>query len=213
MPIILQPTGTTPIATVALKVAPHMRDCPEFTVREAIRQAAIDFCRDSACLRSEKIELVSVTGSGASEFTLPAVANVTYNALHFAWSDGEPIDIIQPGDEAFQSPEETESEKYGVRLYRPNILKCSPVPVPGKTIWGIVSYEPQDTATVLDAQLVSRWGNAIEARAKVLLYKMADKPWGRLDLVDFFQRQYREDVGLASHDAGPINRRLRVQVV
>lgn len=201
MTIILSPGGK-PWSDFRRGILMSVRGAPMHVVDYHAQQAAIEFCRDSHCLRSETITLA--TTDGTDRYTLNPPAEVQIHKLHAAWIDGVEATVLDKEDFQASDPLATASSVFSVCLTTSTTLRTAPAASAGVVITGVLSYVPTEDAAVLDIELFRRWHKEIEAKAKADLLMMPNTPWRDLSNIAYYMDLYNDGVTTASNEAGAV---------
>ncbi len=204
MTIILSPGGK-PWSDFRPGVMMNVRGVPMHVLDFHIKQAGIEFCEFTNCLRSSSTVLATTDGTGT--YTLNPPAEVNINKLHQAWLDGVEVEVLDSQGWVDRDPLAQASKVEGVYLNSPVELLTTPAGSTGQVITGVLSYVPTVTSSVIDTQVFAKWRRAIEAKATATLLLMTEVPWSDPNGAMYFLSLCGRDMTLASNDAGPVTQR------
>ena len=124
MTIILSPGGK-PWSDFRPGVMMNVRGVPMHVLDFHIKQAGIEFCEFTNCLRSTSTVLATTDGTGT--YTLNPPAEVNINKLHQAWLDGVEVEVLDSQGWVDRDPLAQASKVEGVYLNSPVELLTTPV--------------------------------------------------------------------------------------
>ncbi|HWQ39177.1 MAG TPA: hypothetical protein VNM24_11325 [Burkholderiales bacterium] len=174
------------------EVLPDVPGCPQAVAKNAIRNAAIDFCERSLIWRADMEPISAVANQAEYDFEPEAGAAVV--KVVRLWYDKKEI---YP-----QTPEQL-AERYahwpsqaGTPLYytqeRPDAVILVPYPNAdlAGALTGKLALKPTRASTAGPAFLFEEWLEAIACGAKARLFAMKKKPWTDGELAGHHQAMF-----------------------
>lgn len=188
-------------------VAGQCQRAPDMIMRDALRDAAIEFCKRTRFLSSQE-EIV--TEPGSPSVTLLPLDGVTYHIEAIMRGERQlerlsRYDVLQSGLHA------RSGEPVSFYLSGAHDVVFAPIPSQEETLIAHIIARPSDTANSVSDALYSDWRQVIAAGARALL-RRTHAPWMDVNL-ELKDQQIFED-GIASANVqrarGRSMRRLRV---
>ncbi len=161
------------------QVALYLPGCPSFTIADAVRDAAIEFCERSRAWNAERVTLGN-TVAGQRDYSLttnPVAVGLCH--LSAAWIGGIEIAPLNPGDAEDSEPAATAAARdCRIKLTGRASFRLVPAPTSsGDVVIANVAYAPTDAAPGIPEFIAREWHEAIERRAIAELMLQPDKPW------------------------------------
>lgn len=187
--------------------------CPQFTMENAIKRAAIRIYRNTRAWRVDDVTIVAATVVGQRDYTVTNPADTLLVGLPAIYANGDEIDELPEQEIGDNLPTDTDSTwRVGVK----DSVTVQVVPAPdaaGVAIVATVAYMPADTATGIDEQLFIKHHEAIEYLAMHLLMRQTGKSWSNPREAEENRLRANREISRISTMAGPMRRRqaLRVQ--
>lgn len=157
---------------------PEVDGCPTILAENAIRQAAIEFCRDS---RSQQTTITQAVTAGTAAYTLtPPVDTVIQHTLE-VWHDGTrltpktllELDSRLPRD--WRNIQAPVANWYSVPSA--GSVQLVYTPSANGSLSALVTLKPSQASTTIDDRVAEDHREAIAAGAKYRLLSMSGKPW------------------------------------
>lgn len=196
------------------QVLPKVKGCGVLMAKQAITDAAIDFCEYTRIWKADHAAIDAVANTKTYAF-VPPVTNTKIVRIERAWYDGK---LILPKTEAeladLYANWPTED---GIPLYylQESLEDVRLVPYPSASLVGAlvmkVSLMPAQVATGVDAAIANRYVDEIAAGALERLMVMPDKPWTNPANGGYYGGQFQEAKDHAKLQAfkGFTNARIR----
>lgn len=197
------------------RMVDHLPGCPEFSMLEAVRDAAIEFFERTRVWKRENVTLATTVAGQGTYFLdiddLPEGAALTH--LHAAWVGTEPVTIGRRAGRTDVAPGEQDAlARAELRISGRADVTLSPAPeTSGDVIKATVSFVPTQVSDGIDDELFYLYREAIEKRAIAELQSQEDKPWTSAKAVGHGQR-YERLQREAAEDAGPVGGQGRLRV-
>lgn len=189
----------------------HLPGCPEFTVEDALRTAAIEFCSRTRVWRGRQVTLATTVAGQPDYSILDNPEDAGLNHIQVAWVGDREIGTGTPGDDIDSFPGETNTD-YSVELIGRATIRLNPAPkLDGEVVKATVSYAPTEVAYGIADALYFRWHEAIEKKAMHDLMIQVNKPWSNPNMAVFNRDRWERLRDEAANSAGPVRRQgLRV---
>lgn len=190
----------------------HLPGCPEFTVEDAIRTAAIEFCSRTRVWRGKRVS-IATTVAGQNEYSfLDNPEDAGLNSIQAAWIGKCEIATETPGDDIDYYPGQTDND-YRIGIVGRATVSLDPAPKnDGEVITATVSYAPTEVAYGIADALYFRWHEAIEKKAMHDLMIQMGKPWSNPQMAVFNLARWEKLKDEAANSAGPARKyNLRVR--
>ena len=187
------------------EVAPYVRDCPDNAMLNAIRNATIEFCRDSTWLRdTPSVGITIVAGTSEYELDVPSyyeVATITeanIGNLSLAPSNAETLgQIYGPAWRTLQG----QSAHYVIEQPKNIRLALVPNQAQTDTLTYTVALMPKRSASRVDKQLYERWAEVIAHGARARLYDTPAQPYYDVESAKRFRKWFEDGIGEAKIEA------------
>jgi len=187
-------------ADLAPSVAVDVTGCPTFTIEEALREAAIDFCERGHAYVHEMDEVPA-----EEELLLELPSRTRLVDVLYVTSDREPLDPIHRSDLRGFARGYTRISDRALRLHG----------VSGSTISVRLAVAPLPTATSIPDEIGYRWHRAFVAGAKHRLMIKPGLPWSNPALAEFYRNEFEVELNRAmlraSQDGVLAKRRVRMR--
>ena len=165
------------LETFFTDVAIHVPACPEPVMAHAVRNAAIEFCKDSLVWR----ETLDAETLSASDFPydLPTTQGGVTTAILDLRIDGRSIAPISEVDLNKAAADWRTATGTPTRYFMPSPDTLSVYTLPDSSISFMLSvaYMPTRTTTVVPSFLHTRYAPGIAAGALAQLFALPEKPW------------------------------------
>jgi len=163
--------------------------CPEALIKQQLRLAARDFCRQS---EAYKIELDPINlVADQQEYDLEPGMNASIARLIWV-KTGEDIDEftepLDPADYVLQ-------EEYTLKL-----LNAPSSSITDGLVVKVALRPEFDDECDLDPFFLERYSSTIIAGAKFLLMKMPKKPWSYPDVAMLYRQEFRDGINEAKRE-------------
>ena len=162
------------------ELSPFVRDCPQQVQINALRNAAIEFCKDSQYWVYEVPAFDGVTG--VQDYTLTLPAETILSTVFEGWYDTRPL---QPMSEEqlrklfiVDWRTLTGAPRYVTSLM-PNVVRLAPMPQ--ETLAGacslIVALQPSRASTGVSDDIFERFAEVVALGARARLYTTQNEPY------------------------------------
>lgn len=192
-------------------LSPYLTDCPDFTMEQAVRTAAIQFYQDSRAWRVRNVAL-GVTVAGQALYTLannPTDADLT--GLPAIWLDGTEVQELRPGAPDDSAPTDT-GDDLMIGVEDSTHIRVTPLPVTaGMAMVATAAYCPSEASTGIDDELYKLHWRSINKLALSKLLMQPNKPWTDKQLAARMDVEYTIEATSRAGDAGPRRNPLRVK--
>lgn len=182
----------TALALFTPYVAPWVPGCPEPLIDDAVRMAAIEFCKRTHILR-ERIAFNTVATQDYVTLT-PAGGDVA--RVYRVMIDDT---ILEPTRRADFDEDGDPGQPLEYYVEPPNTLRLYPVPDAVYAVVAHVSVNPDRDATTLDDVLYSNWRDVIAAGARSKLMLMGGQPWFKPDAAELDNAIFQTAIDRAAH--------------
>lgn len=176
------------------EVMPYVPGCPEAVAVNAIRNAAIEFCRKSLWLLYEHDPIQTVAYEGAYELDLPTDYEMV--VIYSAMCDGRPltpageVDIVNIVPAEGQPRYITQIDTFNVRLFPKPVIA-------GLTVQMFVAIAPTRSSVTCEDSLAERWAERIGYGARARLYEIPGQPFSNPDQAFKYQKMFSTAIGEA----------------
>lgn len=187
-------------------------DCPQFTVENEARQAAIEFFGDTRCWRSSTpVTVIAATVANQADYTVTPPTGLELCGLPAAWLDGEEIGEALPGDLDDLAPGKTGTQHMVMAVDGVTVRLIPPTVTAGRVVKATCAYRPTQASAGIDDDKFFEHLSTIRDLALSRLYRMQGKPWTDTVAAASRESSYNSAALSASTAAGPRRRRrLRV---
>jgi hypothetical protein len=210
-----------PLDVFMPRLVPWVIGCPDPLLRQAIVDAAIEFCEITGVIQTVTTPVISVLNTASYTLSLPAYSDavttktVWYGLNPLSPAAGESIDIVL----AYVSPVGTNTVPAGLpkSFYETSPGVIGIYPVPDSTnlnyITAKVALKPTRDAAQLDDLLYSDWLEAIVFGARKRLHAIPDQAFSSETKMAEATREFQRFVTKASNMAkhGRVQGSLAVQ--
>lgn len=177
-----------------LMQAPH---CPDVTGLHALRLATIDFCTDTLWWKHVGAPQDVTAGETVYEADVPSQTEVV--AVTAVWVKDTRLEPLGYGARYKWSARNLEGRSGPARFFTcpsPNEVQLHPIPDVDVDDGLVVASAlcPTRTATVADAQLLSRWSDALTNGALYRVYQIPNQPFSNLEESKRRYALFRQDV-------------------
>jgi hypothetical protein len=169
----------TPIDSIIPRIEVMAIGVPYPVAVQAVRDTAIEFCRDSLFLRSS-LDAVTLE-SGVYEYDLDPYEGSQARIVRVfdMWVDGAriyPYSVfdLQRTNEDWQTKE---GQPSGYTMLSENKIRLYPIPDAASTLTGYAGIAPTRSATSLDDTLVDRWMDGIVSGALARVIAVPRQPY------------------------------------
>lgn len=175
-------------------VQPAITACPNPLVRNAIREAAIEFCKKSQAWAVRLPRIAYVEGQSAYALTVPAEAQIVeiLNIWGPSWElKGKSLNELSVLLPTWQT--QKGAPMYFVSDNVDYTLEVFPMPDSGSAGGQMlvrIAYAPTITAATLPDFLLNRYSDAIAYGAKARLMQTKDQPWSDPVMGMKFERMF-----------------------
>jgi hypothetical protein len=183
---------TRAFSTLVTELAPSVPGCPEATMIQYIRRAAIDACRRTLMWRYDAPTITLVAGTTDYSFSPPSDTVVC--AVLSALMNNAPIATPMLEDAIAQYPQWTTQDGEPRLLCQVSLDRFVPLPTPDAqkpyVVRMIYALEPTPTATGMDEVVLNELDVAIVHKALQDLLVLPKVFWEDRDLAAYHARQY-----------------------
>ena len=195
---------STPFSSLAADISMYVPNCVSTTVEYAIRQATIEFCRDTLWW-VEELDPETVQ-AGQVEVDIPVPSQTQVVSL-------EQVKL----DDVFLRPRGRDDRMYGsgVEGYEwaePSMLRFHPGAPRDGEIRVRAALAPTVTATAADEAVMSTWREAIVDAALTRLYLIPNQPFSNPEAAVYRDSRYKRSVVRARMDTNKARTRSRLRV-
>lgn len=185
-------------------VLPHAPGCAPAIALDAIRKAAIEFCRESRIYQYDH-PAVTVVASQATYAFVPATDTVVTEILD-AWYDGVPLDPKgrdELGNISSNWREWTGTRPIYITQDDERNARLAPIPTVGLAsgLKMLVALKPTITATSIETRIYEEYREQIADGALARLYVSPKKPYTDLPLAQVKAAMFRSHCNLAYNKA------------
>jgi len=195
--------ATKPLSDFLPQVLPSVLHCPQLLARNAVLEAAIEFCERTWVDQYDvpAISSIALTPSYVlaprTNTEIVEVIDVRYDGKHIDPTSRAELDLANPDIEW-----QAETGEVKAYIVDPPYSTIRLVDAPADAITdGLkvrVALRPTHTATAVEDLLYFKHLQAIAAGAKAILYGMPDKPWTRVARQKEERDNFDTAVGTAS---------------
>lgn len=179
-------------------IRPEMRDCMDVVIEDAIRRAAIAFCEDSHALEVDAYPIQTADGIAEYDLDMPP-DQVVIRVSRVEGPHGRLDPLTQR--EMDMTGHTWMTVKGGSPhkwiMVGPRRIRFYPVPGVVENYSVKIIVKPTLTATTIEQQIIDDYADGITAKAKALLGAMPHKAWTNLQMVPYWESQYRDCVSRA----------------
>ncbi len=164
------------LSTLYPQLVPELPQVPTPILKQALEQAARDFCRDTSAWRDDLTPILTVADQAVYTLTSDEAEAVIHQVLT--------CDV-----------ETTEDWRYTVDR-RAGTITLDPAPqTTGENIQLEVVYQPLPTVTTLPDFLMERYQHLLVYRVLARLKSRRRMPWNDPDGARYYERMYQDEVG------------------
>ncbi len=189
-------------------VLPYVAGCPEEVAISALRNAAIEFCKETQC----HITGVSVVFDGATG-PVPDLATQIVDIVD-AKCAGQPLKVLALND---PEVEELGMGEFAIRMADPNSLTITPTPTVPMRVDLLAIVAPGPASTQMLDDLWRRHHEAIANGALHRIFEIPSRVWSDGQLAIYYGNKFEAAKAKAKADAHKNHakpaRRLRVAAV
>ena len=190
-------------------MSPDVPGCPQAAQTVALREAAIDFCKQSLAWKYEHPDIAVVVATAQYPFVPPTGAVV--HTVTYAEFNGDEIDVKTSADDIriWDWRNQTGTPHYV--LGGATALTFVPTPDVAGTLTLTVILKPSPTATSIDDDIFNEYRQAIVHGALARLMYSPKKPYTDLSLAVYHQQQFTIKAGAAGTRAARDSTRAPLQ--
>jgi hypothetical protein len=201
------------IASVVDPLLARCEGCPKGFAIEAMRDAAIEFCRETA-IHTTWVQSV-IDGTQVPRFDMvEQVFNIVDARNNDPLADYPEIRVLGINDH--DEVDELQTGEYAIQFVDPNNITVTPAPTPEAplTVNLLLSIGPGPDATDLHEDLWRAHHEALRHGALARLYAELGKPWANPDAAGYrrgmFEAAIRKTAALVGRNRKQRAQRLRV---
>lgn len=171
-------------------VLADMPECPVFTAEDAIRNAAIEFCRRTRCWIVElDAEIASAGTSTVDLIPPPGTAIATIRSVSDGSHNLDPIsiDMLEAASPTWRTDTGTTRSYFNLAA---TTLRLYPTPVASINVVATVSLTPSRKAQGIESSIYETWFEEIVAGAKARLFAMNGYAWSDPTLAMYHSRKF-----------------------
>lgn len=195
---------TTPLTTFLPEVVPYAPNVPNPIAINAIRNALIEFCEQTAW---DTYECLPQTGqAGMSDYEMDTPEGTEVSRVMSVFYDGRPLVAMSEETIRRMNPrsdwrDQTGSPSAFVTMDR-HIVRLFPVPDTGlaNALKCIVALRPERTAIVCTDDLWRLWGDGIAKGAIYRLLTIPQQSWTNLRAAEGFGKMFADCIGKGKID-------------
>ncbi len=185
--------------------------CPIISMINALREAAIEFCKETKVWKQSDILIATVAGTAAYEIVPPEKTDVS--SIVMVKHDGQKLNPLS-ADMMDRQASASGTPRY-FTFEEPLTLNFAPTPDTSAVdiISVKVALQPVYNATEVPAFLLARYKGAIVAKAKSILMMIPDKAWTDYQLAAANNAQFKQEMYAIkiSVEKGGTTKSLRVK--
>lgn len=192
------------VADIVPFVAPEVPGCPEVLIKQALVQAAIEFCAETLAWQEIQDPIVLIDKSNELDVEVPRDARIV--TVKDIWASNRklrPVTMDQLFERIpnWQTAEGSEPVYYNASADWQTI-RIFPIPLDSKRakITMRVAYAPTLSATTLPDEIVTKHLDGLTGGAKSRLMLMPGRSWSSAQLAGVYRVQFNDQMLKAKID-------------
>lgn len=184
-----------PLREFIPQVQQAVQKCPVPLMVNALRQAAIDFCKEAKVWKQSDITFSTAAGTSAYVLAAPANSDIC-SIVMVKYGDDRLLPVFN--EEMDELPSSDSGQPTRFTFEEPMTVTFWPTPDAVGTVTVKAALQPVYNASQVPDFLLSRYKEGIVARAKAELMKIPDKPWTDFGLSQACEQDFKRAVNEAT---------------
>ena len=189
-----------PIDDFLPRIRMYASGCDDFTLTNAIRDAAIEFCRRTLAIEETVTTAVAIDEATPTQIFLSEDME-PYHLMSAKW-DGLPMRIKTTDDMDAEIPD---WERYGssspriivTPASRPGEIRLFEKPSKAGTLTTVYAMRPSRTATDLSDELFELWAEALDAGALEKILRIPGRNWTDMAGSAGYKQFFKDEISRA----------------
>ena len=165
------------------QVLPYVAGCPQDLIASALRDAAIDFCKESQCLMTgSEVTFTATAGTPTWDFTADQILDVIEARI-----DGKEIPVLRLNDPV---ADDLDDDVYVVRFAEPNNLAITPAPTADLDVDLLIVTAPGPASVAMHDSLWLRHHESLRWGALARLMEIPKRAWSDGALAVYYANKF-----------------------